>query len=585
MRPGTTPYVVALLVPLLSACADKSLAPGSRPAVARLELRASVAAQTSNARTIDLRASYLRTTGERVIVAQTQTAVSGGVQTVSLELDLTECLADATRTGSRTACTLQVSALLRSAGGAVLDSIGVAPFDAAPYASVPAMEVELVEVASVTLPYDTLTTVVGDTRGITPVVKDATGRTITRNVEYTVSDPSVASVSFGVVTFTGPGTVVITARNGAHSDTFEATVKLSFTTLFARNNAACALTKYGTAYCWGTGPIGSPTSGGQPATALVPSPLAGGQRFGALGFGDAHGCAANTGNVISCWGLNASGQLGTGNTAPSTVPVPISGALPWFDGAIGGNHMCALAGFGQAYCWGNNSAGQLGNNTTNNSLVPVNAVQGVRQFLTIAAGPQHTCGLTVSAFVNCWGANASGQLGQGNTVPLLTPNIITLFTVPFYDVQIGDGDNSCAVALADAALYCWGRNDLGQLGDGTTTNRADATLVSGGLQFADFMPGATHSCGVTPAGVGYCWGRGTNGELGTGFATSSPTPVPVAGNLTWVTIRPGESHTCGLTTTELVYCWGANSSGGASGMLGTGNGQNSLVPVKVAGQK
>ena len=129
------------------------------------------------------------------------------------------------------------------------------------------------------------------------------------------------------------------------------------------------------------------------------------------------------------------------------------------------------------------------------------------------------------------------------------------------------GLHTCELTNAGAA-YCWGRNDSGQLGDGSFTNRATPVAVVGGLRFSALAAGGSHTCGLTSSGAAYCWGYNSEGELGNGSTTASATPVAVAGGLSFSALAPGVYHTCGLTSAGAAYCWGSN---------------NGSIPVAVSG--
>src|SRR3989454_7841669 len=189
-------------------------------------------------------------------------------------------------------------------------------------------------------------------------------------------------------------------------------------------------------------------------------------------------------------------------------------------------------------------------------------------FAAVHADAVHTCGVTTVGAAFCWGANGSGQLGDGTTTgpetsaggpPCSTTPAAVVGGLNFAAVSAG-GAHTCGVTAAGAA-YCWGSNNSGQLGDGTTTNRSRPMIVAGGVTFAAVRAGATHTCGVTAAGAAYCWGANGVGQLGDGATTDRTRPTLVTGGENFDSVSVGVGHTCGLTATGAAYCWGPNGVG------------------------
>ena len=194
---------------------------------------------------------------------------------------------------------------------------------------------------------------------------------------------------------------------------------------------------------------------------------------------------------------------------------------------------------------------------------------------SVGAGNIHTCGLTVTGNAYCWGFNDFGQLGDGSTTGSLTPVLVS-GGIRFSSISTQGGHTCGVTSVGDA--YCWGENFLGQLGDGTTINRLTPVLVSGGLSFASVSAAFSETCGVTTGGDAYCWGENFHGHLGDGTTINRLTPVPVAGGLTFASLSTG-AQTCGVTAAGDAYCWGDNRWG----KLGDGTTTNRLTPVRVAG--
>src|SRR2546428_428973 len=173
-------------------------------------------------------------------------------------------------------------------------------------------------------------------------------------------------------------------------------------------------------------------------------------------------------------------------------------------------------------------------------------------FAAIEAGSQHTCGVTTASSAYCWGANDYGQLGDGTTTTRSSPVLVAAPAgVTFVAVSAGE-THSCAVTATGDA-YCWGLNQSGWLGDGTTTTRLSPVLVAApaGVTFAAVSAARSHTCGVTPAGAAYCSGLNGPGQLGNGDATMgtqyTPVLVTVPAGVTVPEVSAGGYHTCGLT--------------------------------------
>jgi len=210
------------------------------------------------------------------------------------------------------------------------------------------------------------------------------------------------------------------------------------------------------------------------------------------------------------------------------VPVQVQ-ALTFGVSAItgGSNHSCAIVN-GAAKCWGFNQYGQLGNGTTTDSLLPVQ-VQGLSAGVTAIAsgGGHHTCAL-VGGTVRCWGNNDSGQLGNGTTTDSLLP--VQVQGLPAGVSALAAGASGTCV-IVNGAAQCWGLNS-GQVGNGTLTISSRPVqvlgLTSGVTAIVTSSYTSNTACAIVDDAI-QCWGNNYYGQLGSGNTTNSWTPVPVVG--------------------------------------------------------
>lgn len=354
---------------------------------------------------------------------------------------------------------------------------------------------------------------------------------------------------------------------------------------------SCALDAAGNVYCWGQndrGQLGNGTTTGS----STPVQVVGVGGVGTLGgvarlaAGSTHVCAVRTDTTVVCWGANGNGQLGNGTTTDSAVPVVVvgSGGIGTLSGAVtvgaGEVHTCASKSDGTVFCWGRNDKGQLGNDTTTDSSSPVQVVGvGGSGTLTdvsdVTAGNRFTCSVSTDTTVVCWGENNEGQLGNGTTTNSSSPVQVlgvggtgSLAGV----IAVAGGELHACAKRSDGTMVCWGRNDRGQLGNGTTTDSEWPVVVlgvggTGTLTGVDAVGvGAKFSCAVTTGNRMYCWGENAQGQLGNATTASASSPKSVLGSRQdplpeVLTVAAGLKHSCMSLMDLTVYCWGRNDKG------------------------
>ncbi len=336
----------------------------------------------------------------------------------------------------------------------------------------------------------------------------------------------------------------------------------------------CLITNRRGVECWGRNSDGQLGDGSNIPHAAPVAVVGLESGIVALALGAEHSCALRQNGTVLCWGSNQYGQLGDGTQEQRATPVEVSGITDGVAAIVAGdNHTCALMQGGGAKCWGQNSSGQLGDGTTTDTSFPV-TVGGLSGAIALAAGLGHSCALLPDS-VRCWGENSSGQLGDGTVEKRLAPTPVTGLPAGTL-VALATGDrHSCAVVAG--AVYCWGNNGDGQLGNGEEVNQTQPVAVQGISDDVRMVgAGASHSCGLTTDGALYCWGGNEQSQLGDGSTEDRATAAVVSGLAANVlALQAGGYHNCVLVTGNRPLCWGNDSDG----QLATGVLSQSALPV------
>ena len=230
---------------------------------------------------------------------------------------------------------------------------------------------------------------------------------------------------------------------------------------------------------------------------------------------------------------------------------------------VGTRHACDITRVGHAQCWGENDAAQLGGGTLDERSDAPRTVAGVMTYVALSAGAAHTCGVTAAGDVYCWGTNELGQLGDGTTIRRTAP--VRIGGVGTYRTVRSGAAHTCALDV-DGSVRCWGDNSLGQIGDGSRGARFVPTAVhlpSGAA--SAIATGAQHSCALLRDQRVLCWGSNMDGQLGVTGVAASDQPREVSG-VRATAITAGQAHTCVLLTRGAVNCWGHDDAG----QLGSG---------------
>ena len=254
--------------------------------------------------------------------------------------------------------------------------------------------------------------------------------------------------------------------------------------------------------------------------------------------------------------------------------------------SAGGAHTCAVTSSGGVKCWGNNGGGQLGDGTRTDRSLPVDVVGLTHGVAEVAAGSEHTCARFADGRVRCWGLNFDGQLGNGSgAFGLVSTTPVDVIGLTAAAIAISAGTEHTCALIAGGGAMCWGRNNRGQLGDGSTTDRFNAVAVTGMASGAASIVAAGSetqgfTCALTGGGAVRCWGANASGQLGDGGTAGRPNPQDVSGFSSGALgVAAGGLHACALTAAAGVKCWGSNSWGHL-GSFGFGD-PNSPTPRDV----
>jgi alpha-tubulin suppressor-like RCC1 family protein len=319
----------------------------------------------------------------------------------------------------------------------------------------------------------------------------------------------------------------------------------------------------------------------------------------ALSLNRQHACAISDGRLY-CWGRGDNGQLGQGDLSSQPHPSRVGTASDWLSVSTGLAHTCAIRHGGELYCWGRNAVYALGVGDTRVRLVPAR-VGSDADWTQVSTGNGFTCGLRAQGLLYCWGYAGDGALGMGNYGPHVQVPKQVWNVTGMEQVRCGDS-HSCA--LRQGQVYCWGNNQMAELGDGTSWDSTSPLAVPG---FSDFVAldtgfvstcarrangelycwgalfeqsatglgprrvgsdsdwtsvalGSQLWCGTRASGVGYCWGEGGAGQVGDDALGHRYAPSALAGGGAWDVIEAGSSTACGLKDGGL-YCWGSNDFG------------------------
>ncbi len=292
-----------------------------------------------------------------------------------------------------------------------------------------------------------------------------------------------------------------------------------------------------------------------------------------------HSLAIADDGTLWAWGANAKGQLGVGTNADSAFPIQVGTDANWASVAANGRHSLAIKTDGSLWAWGDNASGQLGDGTNVDKNEPVRIGLSTN-WAYVAAGGGHSLGIKKDGTLWAWGSGLAGQLGDGSmdeSAVLLQVGSAGDWHMVSAGLSQSYGIRTGGVLEGGGALWAWGDNSFGQLGDGTLERRTRPVRIGDRDDWTFTTAGAGHGLGVTTGGELYAWGLNAWGQLGDGATLSSTLPLRIRQDLTWSFVAGGGTFSMAVATDGSLWTWGDNRYG----QLGDGTMTQRESPVMI----
>lgn len=331
----------------------------------------------------------------------------------------------------------------------------------------------------------------------------------------------------------------------------------------------------GTLWAWGLNNAGQLGDGTNNPSSIVPVQFSAGNNWQFISAGPEHSMAIKTDGTLWAWGRNSEAQLGDGTNNNSNVPVQIGTDNNWIAVSTGSEHTLAKKSNGTLWAWGGNTYGQCGNATPPNSVATPLQIGTATDWQTISTGSYHSIAIKTDGTAWGWGLNILGQLGDGTNTDKITPTQIDINTDWS---QIASGWSYTLAIKTDGTLWAWGANNLGQLGDGSNTNNNAPIQIGTAANWQNITAGEGHSIAIKTDGSLWAWGSNQLGQLGDGTNTDINVPTQTGTATNWSVIDAGYNYTIGRKTNNSLWGWGNNNAG----QLGDGTSSDRNIPVPIS---
>ncbi len=311
----------------------------------------------------------------------------------------------------------------------------------------------------------------------------------------------------------------------------------------AGNHHTAAIKTDGTLWLWGRNSSGRL---GDNTTTHKSSPVqtvSAGTNWKQISCGYFHTAAIKTDGTLWTWGRDGYGQLGDNTTTDKSSPVQtITFGNNWKQVSAGQHHTAAIKTDGTLWTWGRNGYGQLGNNTANNTSSPVQTITFGTNWKQVSCG-YHTAAIKTDGTLWTWGYNAFGGLGINSTTPKSSPIQTIAYGTKWK--QISTGRDFTTAIKTDGTLWAWGQNTYGQLGDNSATDKSSPVqTITRGTNWKQIEAGQHHTAAIKTDGTLWAWGRDDNGQLGDNSITNKSSPVQtISAGTNWKEVSCGYYHT------------------------------------------
>jgi len=347
------------------------------------------------------------------------------------------------------------------------------------------------------------------------------------------------------------------------------------TTIAAGTYNGCAILENQSMVCWGDNEYGQLGDGTTTESAVpIYVNVAANETPVEVTVGQVTACALMESGNIYCWGSGYYGKMGDGepwnddyvNTEMRQVLLPEGQGGQTV--SISGGHICTILDNGDVYCWGRGNQGQLGYGGTSNRNIPTKVnLPGQRSAIAISTGTFMTCAITTDGMGYCWGENDEGQLGNGTTNSRWATPAEVLFPSGYTPVSISAGDDFACALMDNRKVMCWGENNDGRLGQGPLATDDETTPVWVSMEnseTAHFLDiGTKSACMILDSWETKCWGTNEEGQIGQGDTDIAyySTPTEVNGSYDFVALSINSDTICAITSNAEGYCWGDNEAG------------------------